>query len=79
MTCDGAGKLPCDCWASVASAPVRCTCKPCVGCEACDKVKAEAAAQAQADKDWYYSKVGTAPPKAAKGDKAKRDDQGRLF
>jgi hypothetical protein len=84
--CDGTGKLPCTCWASVASSPIPCECPPCEGCPACrarrEAEDAERRRQYEAELAYCQAKWGTAPPraKAAKSGKAAaKDDQARLF
>jgi hypothetical protein len=86
--CDGRGKLPCTCPASVVGQHAYgCTCNlTCGGCDACEglreRLAAEQAAKDREAADWYYTRVGARPveAKARKGDAAaKGSDQGRLF
>lgn len=83
--CDGTGKLPCDCPASVRGEHAYpCTCdRTCHGCDSCramrERLAAEADRKRREDEAWYYSRVGTAPPRAKAGkDKAAKGEP-RLF
>lgn len=79
--CDGSGVLPCDCPAAVRGGHAyTCTCKRrCDGCAACRPDPAEAEQERRDVETWYYSRVGTAPPRAKAVKPDKTADQPRLF